>query len=98
MKTIQTKPMKVKYTKEQSDFIKHHGSYVPLEDKSEDWYWIPFWFKSTGEDCVFEPVLFDNLPDYLKEAIKRFRNTIVEPINDKVNEYPLTKEDADNKD
>lgn len=58
----------IKYTKEQSDFIRQNGSCI-----NGKWYYIPYWFKEVGED-TFELVRFENLPADVKEMINQNRN------------------------
>ena len=65
--------MRIKVTKEQSDFIKQNGSRVEANDKK--YYYIPFWFMETEIEGVFEELSFDKLPEALKKEIKSNRDS-----------------------
>lgn len=58
----------VKYTKEQTDFIKRTSTSI-----KDQWYYIPFWFKEVGEN-TFELYTFDKLPEPLKREIINIRS------------------------
>lgn len=36
--------------------------------------YLPFWFKSTDKKNIFEILTFDNLPDKLRELIRKLRD------------------------
>lgn len=61
----------VKFSKEQVSFMKH-GSAILVH--GETWHHVPFWYKETDQENVFEEVSMEDLPNYLKEAIERFRS------------------------
>lgn len=54
----------IKFSKEVSDFIEACGS------RSDDYYWFNYYFKKVG-DCLFEMVVFKDLPDGLKHIVER---------------------------
>lgn len=41
-------------------------------DVGVEWYYLPFWFKQTGNG-IYELYSFDDLPNSVKEAIKENR-------------------------
>ena len=65
--------MNVQLTKEQSEFLK--GNSTMMVTEKGNWYYMPYWWKENKEvgENVFEIVMFDNLPEYLKEMIHEHR-------------------------
>lgn len=59
--------VKKKLPKETIDLLKGMGSVVLL---GKTFYFLPFWFKETEEDGVFEIIHPDNLPKELIDALK----------------------------
>jgi len=66
--------MKIKYSKEVSDFIEGTSNCIPVSYPLQDtsYYYMPFWFKKVGE-CMFEIYNLDELPQELKNEIKKNR-------------------------
>lgn len=65
--------MKVKFPKEQTDLFNNVGTIVNTAEGSTYRY-LPFWFKETNEEDVYELFTFEQLPNELIETIKRMRN------------------------
>jgi len=55
--------MKVKYTKQEAEFIRSNGGRI-----EDNWYYFPYYFKEIGEN-TFEIVDFEKLPDRLKQPM-----------------------------
>jgi len=66
--------VQIKLTNKQVELI-HTGSHAMVNGNS--YYFLPFWFKQTGKNNVFELHYLDHLPDELKEVISKSRE--VEP-------------------
>jgi hypothetical protein len=64
--------MEVKFTKEQTDFLNKISTIVHMTSGST-YRHIPFWFKETEEEGVYELLTFEHLPDELTEALKNMR-------------------------
>jgi hypothetical protein len=58
----------IKLTNKQAELI-HTGSHAMVNGNS--YYFLPFWFKQTGKENVFELHYLDHLPDELKEVISK---------------------------
>ena len=65
--------MKVKFSKEQIDLF-NIGTIINTADGSIYRY-LPFWFKETDEEGVYELFTFEQLPDELIETIKSMRGS-----------------------
>lgn len=61
--------MKVKFPKEQTDLFNNIGTIVNTSEGSVYRY-LPFWFKETEEEDVYELFTFEQLPDELIVSIK----------------------------
>lgn len=66
--------MKVKFPKEQTDLFNNIGTIVNTAEGSVYRY-LPFWFKETEEEGVYELFTFEQLPDELIETIKSMRDS-----------------------
>ena len=66
--------MKVKFPKEQIDLLNNIGTIVNTADGSVYKY-LPFWFKETDEEGIYELFTFEQLPDELIETIKSMRDS-----------------------
>ncbi len=64
--------MKVKFPKEQIDLFNNIGTIVTTEEGSTYKY-LPFWFKETDEEGVYELFKFEQLPNELIDTIKNIR-------------------------
>lgn len=65
--------VKIKLTKEESELFDNLGIIVTL--KNGDIYkFLPFWFKETKEDSIFEAHSFERVPEELKEHIYEMRD------------------------
>jgi hypothetical protein len=62
--------MKMKLRPEVEQFLHQMVSYVRVN--GERWYYMPYWLKKVGDE--FEIVSFEDLPDYVKEAIQKVRD------------------------
>jgi hypothetical protein len=51
-------------------FLRRNANIINVND--EEWFYVPFWFKDNGD--TLEMVGFEQLPTYLKDAIKSFRD------------------------
>ena len=67
----------LKFTPEQSAFIKGNGSHIT--DYNSDWYNMPFWYREVSEN-VFESVEYENLPKGIKELAQGFTTSLEERI------------------
>jgi len=61
--------MKVKFPKEQTDLFNNIGTIVNTAE-GRVYRYLPFWFKETEEEDVYELFTFEQLPDELIESIK----------------------------
>ena len=66
--------MKVKFPKEQTDLFNNIGTIVNTAEGSV-YRHLPFWFKETEEEGVYELFTFEKLPDELIETIKSMRDS-----------------------
>lgn len=64
--------MKIKFPKEQISIFDQLGTIVNTED-GNTYRYLPFWFKETDEEDVYEVLTFDQLPDDLIESITNSR-------------------------
>ncbi len=53
-----------------SEFLEKAANKVTCE--GEEWFYMPFWFKKTGNG-LFQEHRFSQLPDYLKRQIRNER-------------------------
>ena len=60
----------IKLTNKQAELI-HTGSHAIVNGNA--YYFLPFWFKQTDKENVFELHYLDHLPDELKEVISKSR-------------------------
>jgi len=65
--------MKVKFPKEQTDLFNQIGTIVTTAN-GNTYQYLPFWFKKTEQEDVYELLTFENLPDELIETIKDMRS------------------------
>lgn len=70
---------KVKLSKEQADLLNDMGTIVNTADGGV-YRFLPYWFKESKEDGVYESFLLGHLPDELVDAINHIRN--ITPIVD----------------
>ena len=62
--------MKIKFSKELTDLLDNIGTIVHTSE--DDIYrHIPFWFKETDEEGIYELLTFEQLPNELNELIKQ---------------------------
>jgi len=66
--------MKVKFPKEQTDLFNQIGTIVNTANGSTYRY-LPFWFKETDQEDVYELLTFEKLPDELIELIRDMRDS-----------------------
>lgn len=63
----------VKFTPEQIKFLEEHSSVVPLPDGTE-YFYIPFWFKKSADNDVFEKYQFHEIPMELVSELNKERH------------------------
>jgi len=64
--------MKVKFPKEQVDLFNNIGTIVNTAS-GKTYRYLPYWFRETDEEGVFELFTFEELPDELIDTIKDIR-------------------------
>ena len=64
--------MKVKFPKEQVDLFNNIGTIVNTTS-GKTYRYLPYWFRETDEEGVFELFTLDRLPDELIDTIKDIR-------------------------
>ena len=64
--------MKLKIEKSQSNFLQEMGTEITTPN-GEKYFYMPFWFKQTEEEGVYELLTFDHLPKDVIELIHDFR-------------------------
>ena len=64
--------MKLKFSKEQTDLFNQVGTIVNTAN-GNIYRYLPFWFKETEQEGVYELLTFEQLPDELIETIKDMR-------------------------
>jgi hypothetical protein len=62
----------IKVTQEEASFIE---AYTYVTDLDGEYYSIPYWFKKVDE-CVYEIMIPDKLPESIKDIIKQTRENI----------------------
>lgn len=63
---------KVFLNENQIGFLKRGTTFVGANGFK--WYYMPFWFKETKEEGVFEEFSFDELPENFKQALQDHRD------------------------
>jgi len=58
----------IELTAEQQELLKNLSSQIFVDGKK--WHYMPFWFKEK-EGAVYEVCTFEQLPERVKEIIKR---------------------------
>ena len=66
--------MKVKFPKEQIDLFNQIGTIVNTAN-GNTYRYLPFWFKETEQEDVYELLTFEKLSDELIETIKDMRDS-----------------------
>lgn len=66
--------MRVKFPKEQTDLFNQIGTIVNTAN-GNTYRYLPFWFKETDQENVYELLTFEKLPDELIETIKDMRES-----------------------
>lgn len=80
--------MKVKFPKEQIDLFNNIGTIVNTAEGSVYRY-LPFWFKETEEEGVYELFTFEQLPDEFIEIIAKEHETEKCDITDVSKRYSI---------
>jgi len=64
------------YISQEQKELLQTGTIVRIKSPKENsvYYFLPFWFKATKDERVFERISLENLPDSLKEQIEFSRN------------------------
>lgn len=70
--------MRIKLTKEQQELLSSMGSVVKTEKAV--YQYLPFWYKETEDEDVFEQFTFQKLPDDLVKTIEFYR---AKPLDNK---------------
>lgn len=66
--------------------------------RNSDWLYIPFWFKKTENEDVFEVYSFDRLPTEVTEYMQYIRKSLVDnPDKPNPRTYPLLITDVSEK-
>ena len=65
--------MKIKLTKEQTSFLNESCTIINTP-KGDVYMYLPFWYKKTDMDNVFEELSFDKLPSDFKKELNERRN------------------------
>ena len=66
--------MEIKFLKEQTYLFDQIGTIVNTVN-GNTYRYLPFWFKETHKENVYEIFTFERLPDELIEAIKKIRDS-----------------------
>ncbi len=66
--------MKIKFPKEQTELLNNIGTIVNTAEGST-YRHLPFWFKETDEEGIYELFTFEQLPDELIDIIKSMRDS-----------------------
>lgn len=56
------------------DAAKQYGTMVKVNN--EEWYYFPYWFKKSVEEDHIVILSFDELPEALRETIKKIRGEL----------------------
>jgi hypothetical protein len=81
--------MRVKVKKSVAEFIEDTGNCMTTHGNR--YFYIPFWFKKTDEEGIYEEYFLDDLPQELIDAIKFFRENKPSGNSGEILSYPITK-------
>uniref|UniRef100_A0A6M3LX62 Uncharacterized protein n=1 Tax=viral metagenome TaxID=1070528 RepID=A0A6M3LX62_9ZZZZ len=71
--------MKVKFSKEQLSLFDQLGTIITTS-KGHIYQYIPFWFKTTQEEDIFELFTFEELPDEVIKPMGSVRRNRILPV------------------
>jgi len=61
--------------KQEITFIEKYGNKV-VTPTGEEYYYIPYWFKSEKNNGIYKSLSFESLPKDFKEYVKKSREDI----------------------
>lgn len=64
--------IKIEVTKETEELIKMGSSIIDFCDNSIKWYHLPFWFKTTDEEGIYEMMMSVDVPERIIDIFKNF--------------------------
>ncbi len=60
--------MKIKFSKEREEIL-NMVSTIVITASGDKYYHMPYWYKKTKEEGIYEELNYDHLPQDLKDAI-----------------------------